>query len=122
MPIMKLLRVPSKASVVVTKPEPRQPVPAAKGTGKFKAKPMPKSKDEKLLSSEYKTFSLRADATHQAMIARIMNTLSCDKTEAVKRWIRIGNHAYSAHNAELILTDEQGNKTTIPIMSDGVPC
>ena len=68
-----------------------------------------------------KTVSVRLPPSHFAMLEDIKSVAECDKSEAIKKSLRLMANALSAHSSVLTLTDSNGNETTIPIMVRGRP-
>jgi hypothetical protein len=104
---------------------PPKPVPAAK-TFKHPAqervrKPEPAQKDETEDKGVPRTVTVRLHPKHYDMLQAIVDARETDKSDALKYLIRTGFQAYSAHDAELTLTDTAGRITTIPIVNNGKP-
>jgi len=70
---------------------------------------------------EGKTITVRMPPNHMQMIEQNMASLECDRSECLKRAIRLQNTALSSWSATLILRNERGEQTTIPVVNDGVP-
>jgi len=70
---------------------------------------------------ETKTVSVRFPPSHHALLEEVKAIAECDKSEAVKRGLRLLHNALTSRDAMLHLTDGNGNKTVIPIMRNGRP-
>jgi hypothetical protein len=68
-----------------------------------------------------KSLTVRMPANHQAMLEACMAAWECDKSEAVKRMVRLANSILSAKDAKLITVDASGATATIPLVKNGVP-
>lgn len=77
--------------------------------------PEPKAK------GETKTVTVRMQSSHLDMLEEIQSIAECDRSEAIKRAVRLLHTALSGHDAHLIVSDAAGAKQTVPLMNKGVP-
>lgn len=67
-----------------------------------------------------KSVTTRLAVMHQNILNNLQGKLECDRTEVMKRGLRLLNTVCSAPDARIVLIREDGSEETIPIMTDGV--
>ncbi|MET4190661.1 Arc/MetJ-type ribon-helix-helix transcriptional regulator [Bradyrhizobium sp. JR3.12] len=71
--------------------------------------------------SKTKSLTVRMPANHQAMLDECMERWECDKSEAVKRAIRLAHSVLSSKEARLTTVDATGDTATTILIKNGVP-
>ena len=72
-------------------------------------------------SVDGQTVTVRMPPNHMEMITAAMEITETDRSELIKRAVRLLHTALQSHDAELILRDRSGKQSILPIMSGGVP-
>lgn len=118
MPITKPIAKP--VAKPVAKPElsrpPVRPAPKPVAPAKATAKPA-KENGERAT----KSLSIRMPPDTLEMLDNAVASYESDRTEVVKRAIRLLSTVLSGHNACVTVTDADGNKKDINLVIDGVP-
>jgi hypothetical protein len=68
-----------------------------------------------------KAISIRLSGQHREYLTESMKVLDSDRSEAMRRAIRLLRLALSGHNAVLTVTDRNGKVNTYNVMKDGIP-
>jgi hypothetical protein len=92
---------------LVRKPEPAKPAP-----------PVAERREE---GEDMKGMSFRFGRLYRGIIEDLERKLETNKTEVVKKGLQHLRTMFGAHNAEIVLTDRAGKKTTIPVITNGIP-
>lgn len=68
-----------------------------------------------------KAVSIRLSETHIQYLEECQKVYDCDRSEAMRRAIRLLRLAANGHNANLVTQDRSGKEQKYPIMTDGIP-
>lgn len=69
-----------------------------------------------------KAVSIRLTSKHKTYLDEIMEILDCDRSEAMRRAIRIFRLGLNGYNAVLVVKDQSGEDiSVIPVMTNGIP-
>ncbi len=83
------------------------------------AKPAPKAAAPEP-ERKPKSITIRMPDNHTTMLEEVMGRLECDKSEAVKRGIRLSHNVFTAKEAKLTITGDDGQTTTTILVKNGV--
>lgn len=119
------LRSVAKPITSPRKPGTVKPAIPAKPRGDSALPNAKKAYDPKLPDvpeAKEKAMSVRLSATHKRYLDQIMETLDCDRSEAVRRAIRLLRLGLDGHNSMLTVKDRQDEViSSVPVMSNGIP-
>jgi len=68
-----------------------------------------------------KSVTVRMPPNTLAMLDAAVASYDSDRTEVIKRALRLLNACLSGHNASIVLTDRSGKERSITMVIDGVP-
>jgi hypothetical protein len=68
-----------------------------------------------------KSITVRMPANHTLMLEEVMGIIEADKSETIKRAIRLMHSVMTGHNVEMVMVDKDGRKTVTQIIKNGVP-
>lgn len=81
--------------------------------------PAPQRKRGNPPPEKEKSVTLRLPPNHMAMVAEDMEALEADRSECIRRAIRLQHQALSGWSSSLTIKHSDGRTVTIHIMSEG---
>jgi len=75
----------------------------------------------KQLNGPAKSITVRMPPTTLGHLEDAVRQYESDRTEVLKRAVRLIHHCLSGHNAKIVIADKEGSEREIAMVIDGVP-